>query len=287
MSSWISGQHKVLAAVGDDLRVIGAFGSAHDPLFTDVEVSELHLGGYQLAGVALGAAELGERVLLDLPNPALIDGAMRRLREDLPALSARSLKLTLRAWTGADAGGGPVLGAAIIDRIPDVPGMALVLPSDAESASGLLRAALTATQPVLLVDSLRQRVSPGVASTAATSELAFNPIGTAHRVRAGSALTILCWGSAVVEVLDSVALAEVDAEVLDLRTLFPLDIDAIGAAIRRTGRFVVAADGVARAERILASAVAQGFWRLEAPPRVIEPRGAALMDALKNAVEDR
>jgi pyruvate/2-oxoglutarate/acetoin dehydrogenase E1 component len=271
--TWLAAQRTVLESMIDGLSIVGSLGTARLPLFEGLAVDELDLDGEALAGVALGMAEAGRSVLLELGDPSLLPALSARLSLELPGLIAAkgSVPLTVRAWSGAGTGGGPLLSLPSEDLVPAVPGLSLVVPSCIDTAAGLLRGALEAASPVVIIEPLRLR------ETAARGEAdpgqARHPIGTAHRLRPGRDVTLLCWGAMVDEALAAateVAAQGIEAEVLELRTLWPLDEAMIGESVRRTGRALVAADGGgAVCQRVQTTVITEGFWRLEAPVRTV------------------
>ena len=94
------------------------------------------------------------------------------------------------------------------------------------------------------------------------------PLGTANIVRPGEAITILCYGTMVHVVERAVADMGVDAEILDLRTLIPLDIKAIEASVKKTGRCMIVHEATRTAgfgAELSALVTERCFYHLEAP----------------------
>ena len=126
----------------------------------------------------------------------------------------------------------------------DLPGIYVVYPSNPADAKGLLKSAIRTNNPVMFVESQGLYTAKGLVPEG--EQLV--PIGVAKVVREGGDVTLVSWGPAVV---DSLAAAErlaaedgVAAEVIDLRSLVPLDIETVLASVRKTGRCVVAAQAV-------------------------------------------
>jgi 2-oxoisovalerate dehydrogenase E1 component beta subunit len=94
------------------------------------------------------------------------------------------------------------------------------------------------------------------------------PIGLAEIVRPGGQITIVTYGTMVHVCLASAQALDVDAEIIDLRTIAPLDVETIAASVKKTGRCIVAHEATRFAgfgAEILASIQEECFWHLEAP----------------------
>jgi 2-oxoisovalerate dehydrogenase E1 component beta subunit len=94
------------------------------------------------------------------------------------------------------------------------------------------------------------------------------PLGKARIARAGEALTVLCYGTMVHVVENTVAAMGVDAEVIDLRTLVPLDIESIEVSVRKTGRCLIVHEATRTSgfgAELLAQVQERCFYHLEAP----------------------
>jgi pyruvate dehydrogenase E1 component beta subunit len=149
-----------------------------------------------------------------------------------------------------------------------IPGLKTVIPSGPRNARALLASAIRDPDPVIFLEpkwsyrSFREDV-PEEPETV--------PIGTAELVRRGEDLTFICYGAMlrpVLEVADGLADRGVSTDVLDLRTVAPLDVDAIEESIKRTGRAVVVTEAhraFGPASEIVASIVDRVFFYLEAP----------------------
>lgn len=124
------------------------------------------------------------------------------------------------------------------------PGLKVVIPSTPTEAKGLLHAAVADPDPVLFLEPMKLYR----AFREAVDDEAYTiPLGRARTVRPGRDVTLIGWGALVatlVEAAETAAQRGVEAEVLDLRTLRPLDTDAIAASVERTGRAVVVHEAV-------------------------------------------
>lgn len=173
------------------------------------------------------------------------------------------------------------------------PGWWCAYPSNAEDAVGLLRTALRGNEPVmffehrqLLDNSWARRPYPG-------DDFAL-PFGVAKIIRPGSELTIVTWGAMVQRCEEAIREADVDAEIIDLRTVAPWDREAVLASVRKTRRLlIVHEDGLTAGfgAEIAAVVTDQAFLDLDAPVRRVAtpdtpvPYNTGLMDALVPNVE--
>jgi len=150
------------------------------------------------------------------------------------------IPLVYRASVGGGKGYGGQHSQTLESVFAHIPGLYVVYPATPYDAKGMLKSAIRDNNPILFVESQLLYGNKGVVPR----EEYLIPLGTADVKRQGKDLTIVCWGPAV---LDSLAAAEmlekesgVSVEVLDLRSLVPLDEAAILESVRKTGRCVVA-----------------------------------------------
>jgi pyruvate/2-oxoglutarate/acetoin dehydrogenase E1 component len=142
-----------------------------------------------------------------------------------------------------------------------------VVPSTPYDAKGLLYAALADPDPVVYMEPIRLY---RMGRQAVPDEPYLVPIGQARLVRAGTDLTVITWGN-MVPVAEQAAAAlegEASVEIVDLRTLFPMDRDAIARSVNKTGRAVVLHEAPLTAGlggEVVAVIQETAFWSLEAP----------------------
>lgn len=230
-----------------------------------------------LTGIAIGAAAVGKRPVIVHP------------RADFSFLAFDQLINLAAKWSymyGGEAGGMPIVIRAVIGKgwgqgathsqslqapLAHFPGLCVVMPASPRDAKGLLLAALQADHPVVI---LEHRALYGV-SGPVPAEPTLTPLGAAAVVREGRDLTIVATSLMTYEAeLACAELARVgiDAELVDLRSIRPLDAGAVLASVRKTGRLLVADTswelcGVA--SEVAALAAEQAFSALKAPVRRI------------------
>jgi 2-oxoisovalerate dehydrogenase E1 component len=166
-------------------------------------------------------------------------------------------------------------------------GWQVAVPSNAEDAVGLLRAALRGNDPVIFFEH-RAMLDGAWARRPYPGDDFIVPFGAARTVRSGSELTVVTWGAMVERCQQAAALSHVDAEVLDLRTLSPWDRDAVRASVEKTHRcLIVHEDNLSAGfgAEIAAMLAQECFFSLEAPlerlamPDIPSPHSPVLLEA--------
>jgi pyruvate/2-oxoglutarate/acetoin dehydrogenase E1 component len=229
-----------------------------------------------LMGVAAGAAATGMRPVLEImffDFVALIADQLVNHAAKLRAMSngALSVPLVVRTIAGADKRSGPQHSQMFEGWLAQVPGIKVAMPATPQDMKGLLKAAIRDPDPVIVVESLQLWSTAGEVSEDPEHLV---PLGQAATVCQGEDVTLVAWGGAVV---CAVAAAErlaaedgISAEVIDLRTLTPLDDQAILQSLAKTGRLVIVHNSVERfgpGGEIAALAASAGFESLRAPVR--------------------
>jgi pyruvate dehydrogenase E1 component beta subunit len=150
-----------------------------------------------------------------------------------------------------------------------VPGLKVIAPSTAADAKGLLKAAIRDPNPVVF---LENEILYGVTGQVPKLDDWVLPIGKAKIARPGRDVTIVSWSRGMVYALEAARLLEaegIDAEVIDLRTLRPLDMETVLASVRKTNRIVTVEEAwpiCSLGSEICAQAAIEAFDYLDAPP---------------------
>jgi pyruvate dehydrogenase E1 component beta subunit len=149
-----------------------------------------------------------------------------------------------------------------------VPGLKVVAPSTAADAKGLLKAAIRDPNPVIF---LENEILYGVSSPVPKLDDYVLPIGRARVVRPGNDVTLVAWSIGMTYALkaaDELAKANISAEVIDLRTLKPMDSDTVVESVKKTGRLVTVEEGWKQSgvgAEIAARVMEEAFDYLDAP----------------------
>ncbi len=225
-------------------------------------------------GLAVGAALTGLRPIVDLMFADFITLAMDQLVNQAAKYrymtgGQASVPLVVRAAQGAGQSSAAQHSQLVQAMVANVPGLKLVLPATPYDAKGLLVAAVRDSNPVVVLEPKMAYGRKGHVP----EELYEVPLGVANVCRPGDDVTVVATSGMVHPALQAAsALAEegISVEVIDPRTLVPLDADTIVASVSRTGRAVVV-DESPRSYGItgeLAATIAEGaFDFLEAPVR--------------------
>jgi pyruvate dehydrogenase E1 component beta subunit len=149
-----------------------------------------------------------------------------------------------------------------------IPGLRVIAPSNAADAKGLLKAAIRDPNPVVF---LENEILYGHSSPVPKLDDFVLPIGKAKIVRAGNDVTIIAWSAGMgyaLKAAEELAKDGIDAEVIDLRTLKPMDSETIIASVQKTGRAVTVEEGWAQSgvgAEVAARIMEQAFDYLDAP----------------------
>jgi len=259
-TTFVKAINDVLAtAMRDDERVIvlgedvaeggpygGTAGLAEE--FGTERVRNTPISEGAVCGVAIGAAQAGLRPVIEIMYIDFITLALDQLvnqaaKAHFMSGGQLSVPLVLRTQGGAGSRGAAQHSQSLEAWLTHVPGLKVVMPSCAADAAGLLLSAIADPNPVVFVENrslyFRKEMAPSKAEPIA--------LGRASVLRPGRDVTIVAFSRMVGEALaaaERLADDGIEAEVLDPRTLVPLDLETIVESVRRTRRAVVAHEAV-------------------------------------------
>jgi pyruvate/2-oxoglutarate/acetoin dehydrogenase E1 component len=235
---------------GEDVAVPGGVFQATPGLyerFGEARVFDTPISELAIAGAAYGAAVTGLRPVFEimfgdfmaLPMDSLVNQAAKYW---FVSNEQGSVPLVVRSAVGAGGRFGAIHSQNHGTWFQGVPGIKIAFPSTPAEAKGLLKAAIRDPNPVIFLEHKRLYSVKGEAPP----EGEVIPLGRARIARAGADLTIATIGKGVSDALaaaEQLAALGVDAEVVDLRTLRPLDVETVLESVSRTNRLLVVEEG--------------------------------------------
>jgi 2-oxoisovalerate dehydrogenase E1 component len=233
----------------------------------DTPISEIAITGLGVGSAMAGLRPVTEIMYLDFITVCMDQIVNQAAKLRYMTGGAATLPMVIRTQFGAGRSSGSQHSQSLEALLAHVPGLTVVMPATAADAYGLLRASIDAEQPVVFIEHRLLYERESMAPTPGERV----PLGQAAIVRPGTDVTIVSWSRMVSEALSAAnILAEegIDAEVIDLRTIAPLDRQTILESLERTSRLFIAHEAVQDfgvGAEIAAMAVNEGFWSLDAP----------------------
>lgn len=264
--------------VGEDVGVRGGVFRATQGLYEKYgpdRVIDSPLAELSIVGVGIGAALYGMRPICEIQFADFIYPAFNQIVSEAAKMYYRSdgqwmVPMVIRAPYGGGIGGGLYHSQSVEAFFTHVPGLKVVIPSNPRDAKGLLKAAVRDNNPVMYFEPkkgyrlIKGEVPEGDYIT---------PIGPAEVTREGQDLTVFAYGMMhfyALQAAEQVAKEDIDVEVVDLRTLYPVDRETILASVRKTGKALIVHEdnltGGYGAE-VAATIAEHGFQDLDAPVR--------------------
>lgn len=236
--------------LGEDVSSGGPFGASSELVdrYGPWRVRDTPISEGTVVGLAVGAALSGLRPIVEVMFVDFVTLAMDQLVNHAAKLHYMSggqlrVPLTVRAQFGASGSMGAQHSQSLEAWFVHVPGLKVVVPSTPADAHALLRAAIDDENPVIFLEHRGLYWSRGELSERPTDER----LGLASVRRPGTDVTIVAIGAMVPRALEAAATLEtegLDVEVIDPRTLVPLDLDTLIDSVTRTGRLVIAHEAV-------------------------------------------
>ncbi len=262
--------------LGED---IGAYGGAFKVTdgflaeFGERRVIDTPISEAAIVGAAAGAAHMGLRPIAEMQFIDFISCAYDMLTNYVATARYRAglpTPMVVRGPSGGYVRGGPFHSQNPEAAFLHTPGLKIVCPATARDAKGLIKSAIRDDDPVLYFEHkyLYRRIKENLPE----GEEILTPIGKARVAREGRDLTIITWSAMVYKALEAAERLEkedgLQVEVLDLRTLLPMDDEAIMASVRKTNRVLIAHEDTRTggvAGEITARINDQAFEWLDAP----------------------
>jgi 2-oxoisovalerate dehydrogenase E1 component len=199
-----------------------------------------------IVGTAVGMAVAGWKPVVEIQFGDYIWYAMMQIRNEVATMRYRSnnswkCPMVIRVPVGGYIHGALCHSQSIDGFFIHLPGIYIAYPSTAADAKGLLKMACRMDDPVLFLEH-KGLYRQGFATSPEPDPSYLLPFGKARMVQEGDELTVICWGAMVQKTLDACSqlnLSNGVIEVIDLRTLNPLDMEAIEDSIKKTGKVLV------------------------------------------------
>ena len=297
--------------MGEDVGVLGGAFGATPGIYAkfggervlDTPISETAIIGYALGAAMAGMRPIAEIMRVDWMTICMDEivnqtAKMRYLSGGHPEVS-----LVIRAAAEGGIGLGGQHSQSFEAWFVHVPGLKVVMPSTPYDVKGLLKSAIRDPDPVIF---LEPGVLYGISGPVPKEEYLI-PLGESEVKREGKDITIVAWGTMLPKTLNAAqTLADegIDAEVVDPRTLSPLDIDTIIASVKKTGKLIIAHEAMKTCgvgAEITALVQERAFDHLDAPiqrvatpdviipvnrglERVVLPQEGTIVDAVKSVI---
>ena len=265
-----------VVVIGEDVGVLGGVFRATDGLqarFGKERVVDMPLAEGVIVGSGIGLAMSGLRPVIELQFLGFGHQAFHQIGQQVARLRYRSqgrhaLPLVIRSPFGGGVRTPELHSDAFEAFYTHTPGLKVVAPATAYDAKGLLAAAMESDDPVLYLEPLK---GYRLTKDEVPDERYTVPLGKLRVARAGADVTLIAW-SAAVNVAERAAeeLSEqgISVEVLDLRSLNPLDIDCIAESVAKTGRVAILHEAPLTGGfggELVATIQQECFYSLEAP----------------------
>lgn len=266
-----------MVCIGEDIGILGgAFGVTEglQAEFGPQRVIDAPISEAAIVGTAIGMAMMGRPVMVEMQFIDFISCGFDQIVNNAATMCYRTagdvnLPMVIRGPSGGYGGGGPYHSQQNETWFAHSPGLKVVCPAFPRDAKGLMKASLRDPNPVIFYE-----VKELYRKREIEQELDDQPIplGKANTVREGDDITIVSYGNPVhfcLEAAEKLQEEGVSAEVLDLRTLVPLDEQAILDSVNKTNRVIVvneASRTCGFAGEVIARINELAFEKLDAPP---------------------
>ena len=263
--------------MGEDVGKVGGVFRVTAGLqveFGEERVIDTPLSENGIVGTAIGMALNGLIPIAEIQFADFIFPAYDQIVNELAKYRYRSAgdhttKVVIRTPVGGGIRGGHYHSQHPEAAFVQVPGLKIICPSNPYDAKGMLLAAIEDPDPIIFMEPKRvYRAAKGEVPDGAYTV----PLESARIVREGRDITVVAYGAMLYEALDAAQRAGeqgVDCEVIDLRTIWPVDIAMILQSVKKTGRFLVVHEAPRTggfAGELIALVTERAFFHLEAPP---------------------
>lgn len=243
-----------VVAIGEDLGRGGIFGQYRGLLerFGQERIIDTPISEATIVGASVGMALTGLRPVVEM---RVVDFALCAIDEIVNQAAKNRfmfggqgrvpavIRMPIGVWTGSAGQHSQSLEA----WFAHIPGLVVVSPASVQDNYSLMRAAIDCDDPVIYLEHKEMWAEAIPASDFVTGAPSGRTLGESHTVRSGSAVTIVTWSKGVhwtLEAAEILSQKGIEAEVIDLRTLWPWDQRAVTESVNKTGRLVVVHEAV-------------------------------------------
>ena len=214
--------------------------------FGDKRVFNSPLAEASIVGTAVGLATTGWKPCVEIQFGDYIWPAMMQIRNEVASMRYRSngswkCPMVIRVPVGGYIHGAICHSQSIDGYFMHMPGIRIAYPSNAEDAKGLLKAALRMDDPVLFLEH-KGLYRQGFAASKEPDENYVLPFGIGKKIMEGDIVTVISWGAMVQKSIEAISMLKIDngiIDLIDLRTLNPLDYEMIGESVKKTGKILI------------------------------------------------
>jgi pyruvate dehydrogenase E1 component beta subunit len=267
-----------IVVYGEDVGVEGGVFRVTEGLqakYGEHRVFDSPLAESAIVGTAVGMAAAGLRPVVEMQFCGFVYPAFNQIISHLARMRNRSRgRVTVPVVVRVPYGGGINAlehhSESMEALYAQIPGIKVVIPSTPADAKGLLISAIESDDPVMFMEP--KRIYRAVKQEVSEEKFTI-PIGKARVLHPGADVTVVAYGAMIREVQKAMVMAKeagISVELIDLRTIYPLDKETLAASIRKTSRIVFVAEeptsfGVGA--EVIAVANEEAFLYLEAPPK--------------------
>ena len=262
---------------GEDVGVEGGVFRVTEGLqkkYGEKRVFDTPLAESMIIGTGVGMAAAGLRPVAEIQFSGFIYPGFNQIISHVSRMRTRSrgtitCPMVIRAPYGGGVRALEMHSESMEAIYGHIPGLKVVIPATPYDAKGLMISAIEDNDPVMFLE-------PKKVYRAIKQEVPNDPyriqIGKAKVVQEGSQITVVAWGAILRTAQQGIALAKkagLSVELIDLRTIFPMDTDAVMESVKKTGRLLVVHEGpqsFSAGAELMAQANEEAFLHLEAPP---------------------
>lgn len=268
--------------VGEDVAAAGgAFGASRGlhKAFGPLRVRDTPISEEIIVGLAVGAAMTGKRPVVEIMFMDFFGLCLDQIANQAAKMhylynGAFRMPMVIRTTVAVEMGIGPHHSQTLESWVGHIPGLKVVMPSSPRDAKGLLKSAIRDNNPVIFIEHLALHK---MKEEIDDSEEVLIPIGKADVKRTGRDVTVVATGLMVQKALDAAAVLAgegIEVEVIDPRTISPLDMDTIATSVQKTNRALVVTSAhkpFGFGSEVAAEIMERAFYHLDVPVRRLTP----------------